>query len=866
MKDLFEVGLKYAQEDMNLHTFSTEMQYIHKDGRILWGQSNISLIRDEDNKIVEILGVTRNIDARKKMEHDLMLEKERLRAMIEAFDGYIYICSSDFVIEFMNEKLVERTGYDGKGKKCYEVLHDLEDKCEWCVNDRIQAGESVRWEVLSPKDNRWYSVSNTPIFNPDGTISKQAMIHDITDAKLAEFALKEKEEKFRSLIELAVDGIVIGDINGMITDVNEKFLEMTMKSKDEITGRHISILFAGEELHQKPLRFDLLQEGQTVVNERTIIRSDGSKLIVEMHSKRMPNGTHQAFMRDITTRKHAEAQINEQKRFLETLILNLPGIVYRCKNDRDWTMTFMGGRCLELTGYNPEDFLMNKARTFNSIIHKDYQDLIWRKWQNCLKNKTNFVEEYIIHTADGLQKWVYEQGLGVYDDNGKVIAIEGLIMDITDRKRAEELMIRSQFNYKMLAGHNQLLSRSALVFTMAETIEELETMIVSYFQKLTGASMVMLMKYEATSHEFFLRQYAMSDKIKNYILNIFGEEAFGHPVTINEKIEKEMLNQGVIRAKTLEEISYSSFPAELLEELQKAANFHEIIVSTVQRQGKLIGKMTAFIEDQSEIPVEIIKTYAQIAGFALSRKKTEIDLIKAKEKAEMSDRMKTVFLANISHEVKTPMNAILGFAELLEKPDLDTPKRLKYSEIIQKAGNQLLVIIDDLVDLAKIESGQMKIQNIRFDVIQLLQSLYEMFLPKFRTKDLGFYLKLSQHQNELLLESDPVRVRQILINLLDNAFKYSNSGEVAFGYTIDEDMIQFYVKDTGIGIHSSDAMRIFERFVKLEELHSDQYGGKGLGLSISKSLAEMLGGQIHLESAVHKGSVFYLNLPLKRKS
>jgi len=865
MKDLFEVGLKYAEEDLNLHTFSTEMQYIHKNGEVFWGQSNISLIRDENNKIVEILGVTRNIDARKKMEHELMLEKERLRAMIEAFDGYIYICSPDFVIEFMNEKLVERTGYDGTGKKCYEVLHDREDKCEWCVNDRIQAGESVHWEVLSPKDNRWYSVSNTPIFNPDGTISKQAMIHDITDAKLAQIELKEKEQKFRFLIELAVDGIVIGDSDGVVTDVNAKFLEMTMRSREDIIGRHISVLFAGEELNQKPLRFDLLQEGQTVVTERTITRSDGSQLIVEMHSKRMPDGTHQAFMRDVTTRKHTEAQINEQKRFLETLIGNLPGIVYRCQNDRDWTMTFIGGRCHELTGYNPGDFIKNKIRTFNSIIHKDYQNLIWKKWQSCLKNKTNFVDEYIIQTADDIQKWVYEQGSGVYDNNGNVIALEGFIMDITDRKRAEELMIRSQFNYKMLAGHNQLLSRAALVFAMAETIEELEMMIVNYFQKLTGASMVMLMKYEAASHEFYLRQYVMSDKIKDFILNIFGEEAFAHPVTINEKIEKEMLNQGVIKAKTMKEVAFESFPSELLEELQKTAAFQEITLTVVQRQGKLMGTINAFLEEVSDVSVEIIKTFSQIAGFALSRKQTEIDLIAAKEKAEMSDRMKTVFLANISHEVKTPMNAILGFAELLEKPELDTKERLKYSEIIQKAGNQLLVIIDDLVDLAKIESGQMKIQNIKFDVIQLLQSLYEMLLPKFRNKGLGFYLKLSHHQKELLLESDLVRVRQILINLLDNAFKYTNSGEVVFGYTIDEDMMQFYVKDTGIGIHSADAMRIFERFVKLEELHSDQYGGKGLGLSISKSLAEMLGGQIHLESAVHKGSVFYLNLPLKKK-
>ena len=247
-------------------------------------------------------------------------------------------------------------------------------------------------------------------------------------------------------------------------------------------------------------------------------------------------------------------------------------------------------------------------------------------------------------------------------------------------------------------------------------------------------------------------------------------------------------------------------------------------------------------------------------------KKFEKELIKAKEHAEESDRLKSAFLANMSHEIRTPMNGIVGFINFLERDDLAPAKRNAYINIIRNNVQQLLKLIEDIIDISKIDSHLLSLHPVRFDLNSMMDEL-EIFFMDFilqRDKKLAIELDRNGFISPCIVEFDPVRLRQILSNIISNAVKFTEKGYIRFGYNLNEqcDKLYFFVEDTGIGIHKSKQKEIFERFKQAyDENTYTLIRGTGLGLSISKNLTELLGGQIGVESEEGIGSTFYFTLP-----
>ncbi len=207
--------------------FTIEYRYMHPQRGLTWiHHLSRVLERDDAGRAIKIVGVFQDISDRKRSEMERRDSMERYRAMVEAFDGLIYICSQDYRIEFMNQRLVERTGRNAVGELCYQVLHDRDSACPWCVNERILQGETVRWEVQSPKDHLWYYVANTPIQNADGTISKQSMIMDISERKQAEGELLTQKNMLQSIMSVMNSGITIRDLNYDLTYQNEYSVRM----------------------------------------------------------------------------------------------------------------------------------------------------------------------------------------------------------------------------------------------------------------------------------------------------------------------------------------------------------------------------------------------------------------------------------------------------------------------------------------------------------------------------------------------------------------------------------------------------------------------------------------------------------------
>jgi PAS domain S-box-containing protein len=249
------------------------------------------------------------------------------------------------------------------------------------------------------------------------------------------------------------------------------------------------------------------------------------------------------------------------------------------------------------------------------------------------------------------------------------------------------------------------------------------------------------------------------------------------------------------------------------------------------------------------------------------RKKVEEELIKAKNKAEESDRLKSAFLANMSHEIRTPMNGIIGFANLLKDGDTTQAERLEYSEIINQNGNLLLKLIDDILDIARIESGQLNIVEKPCYLDQLLYDKYLFFKTFVETnynKNLRLILKLPEYKIEHQIIADRARIDQVLTNLISNAIKFTDQGYIEFGYILESPaQLKFYVRDTGIGLASEKQTVIFDRFRQADESQSRIYGGAGLGLAISSNLIKLMGGTMWVESEEGKGSIFYFTIPYK---
>ena len=245
-------------------------------------------------------------------------------------------------------------------------------------------------------------------------------------------------------------------------------------------------------------------------------------------------------------------------------------------------------------------------------------------------------------------------------------------------------------------------------------------------------------------------------------------------------------------------------------------------------------------------------------------------MLKAKERAEESDRLKSAFLANMSHEIRTPMNGIMGFSELLKEPGLTGQQQQEYIRIIEKSGQRMLNIINDIVDISKIEAGLMKVDIKDTNINEKMEFIYTFFKPMVDEKGIQLLFKNSLPAKEAIIKSDGQKVHSILANLIKNAIKYTQKGTVEFGYkivsSVHEPMIQFYVKDTGMGIPKERQEAVFERFIQADISDKMALQGAGLGLSISKAYVEMLGGKIWVESDPDGksggiGSTFYFTLP-----
>jgi PAS domain S-box-containing protein len=292
----------------------------------------------------------------------------------------------------------------------------------------------------------------------------------------------------------------------------------------------------------------------------------------------------------------------------------------------------------------------------------------------------------------------------------------------------------------------------------------------------------------------------------------------------------------------------------------------------LRENGFFTAESTHCCKDGRKYPVEIVSTYIKYGGkeyncgFArdiTEKKKMLEDLISAKERAEESDRLKTSFLQNISHEIRTPMNAIVGFTSLLDSPNLTSKARRQYMDIIFDSSEHLLSIISDIVDISNIEAGGLKLSSGEVNINNIIRSLFAQYHVRTEEQNINLRYSTPLDDDFVYIITDGTKLVQVISNLLNNSLKFTSKGSIDYGYTIKNNIIEFYVRDTGFGIEKDNLKKIFDRFYKISDINLPNTTGTGLGLAISKAYVEIMGGKIWVESQPGIGSDFYFTIPFK---
>jgi PAS domain S-box-containing protein len=301
---------------------------------------------------------------------------------------------------------------------------------------------------------------------------------------------------------------------------------------------------------------------------------------------------------------------------------------------------------------------------------------------------------------------------------------------------------------------------------------------------------------------------------------------------------------------------------QLASEINKAFKRKTLVTKTI------FSTVTDKVFELHLIPEVIdkvdVKTVLGIGRDITYKFRIERELIEAKEKAEKSDKLKLAFLSNISHEIRTPLNGIIGFTRLFTRKEISDERRNDYLKIIESSTDALLQTMSNILEISKIESDEFSIYCEKININEFISDFYSEFVPKWKRSiksGINFELELPETKINILY-SDEYRLKEILINLIDNAFKFTNQGYVKIGYQIKQKDVVFFVKDSGIGIKKENLARIFNCFHQVDYSERKEYGGLGLGLTISKAVVEKLGGKIWIESIYNKGSTIYFKLPL----
>ena len=816
----------------------SEQVLVTKSGYKIPVEIHSRLIASKQKKVV--LSLIHDISECKDTEDIVRENEEKFRIAFDNAPTGMSIIEPNGHYLAVNPFLCKMFGYSREellSGTIHEITHpeDIERGNLWIK--KMMSGDMSEPEFEKRyihKDGHivWGLVRAQWIYSADGSPCMSfAHILDITDRKNAEETIRFSEKRFRAMIEHSSDAITLIDKEGKIIYESPTAAELSGYAAEERIGKdRFETIFPDDVPRiSKLLETIILTPGASVTAQFRSIRKDGTVWWAEGTATNLLN---EPFInaivinfRNISDRKKVE----EKLKLTQFAIDHSQISIYEV--DENGNIIYVNKHACESLGYSNEELLQLKIWNIDFSLNEK----LWKKQQNKCQSAGASTIETTHRRKDGTEFPVEVSIDYIEFENLKVSF--SFAKNISDRKQAERALKESEERFRQIFEEGQfgiIISGSDFKFINANpafcsmfgyTVDEIRT---KTFADITHP--------EKTGSEW--------EKVKNMEIGNVNQ------IKVEKKYVKkngDFLWGSLISTSVRDDRGDVLYYLSMIQDITDRKKTEEAL----QQQNREYQSLNEEYLTQNEELVESLERIQNINK----------ELKKAKEKAEESDRLKTAFLANMSHEIRTPMNGILGFASLLKEPKLTGIQQHRYVDVIQQSGQRMLNIINDLIDIAKIEAGQVELKMEKVNIDMLLNSQYNFFKPEAKKRGLLFSCQKDVSISECFINTDETKLSQILSNLIKNAIKFTDCGGIEFGYVKDGENLQFFVKDTGIGIKPKMIDKIFERFCQDDVPNSRTHEGAGLGLSITKAYVEMLGGKIWVESEVNTGSVFYFSIP-----
>lgn len=799
----------------------------------IWAQK----INMGDRNIIQ--GIFHDLTYIRQAESALREQKRFIENIAEATPNLLYVYNiAENRNTYANQKLHEMLGYTVEevqemgGQFLPTIIHPD----DWATTPHYlakledsQPGEVVEREYrVQHKQGHWrWFLGHEVVFtrNSEGKMVEiLGSVQDITGRKAIEEALRQSEARYRAIYEYAPLGISQVDLAGCFIDLNPTFLRMLGYSPRELIGQQWTKITHPDDLSLNLILYEELLAGQRDSYHlvKRFIRRDGCPLWVSAAVTGGRNETGKldfvvGIIEDISERRQAEEALRREKEKAQ-MYFSVVGVMLLVLNIDQQVVEINQQGC-KILGYGPSEII--GKNWFDYFIPAIHRDKLRGEFRALINGQVKPIESAItrnespVRCSTGQERIILWNSSLIYEAEGhKVIGILSSGEDITDRKQAEEQLRRSE-------QRQAVMLRSLPIAFFTSNIQE--TMWVSeQFETLTGFPSERFMKDPL----FWYTRVHPEDQAQILALN-------------NSFAETGMIN-----------VEFRWLCAD--------GQYRWFFNHAVLREG-----------EGDHIP-ETFGIWLDIT----ERKQNELELAQAKEAAEAANRAKSEFLANMSHELRTPLNGILGYTQILQ---LDVTLNERQQEgllVIEQSGKHLLTLINDILDLAKIEAGRVDLHQQDFHFENFLKGVTEMIQIRVAHKELDF--KVEMEALPTFVQGDERRLRQVLINLLGNAVKFTNQGSIILRVLKEKDVLQsatetttsplvghfcFEVIDTGMGLATADIERIFDPFQQAGTQISKAQG-TGLGLTICRNLVNLMGGQLQVESQLGAGSRFWFTVPL----